>query len=233
MAKKKTRNTNPTKSTSPAWRLADDESIQDFTPRQRQLLEAALSVMSDKGYDGSRTREIAEAAGVSEATLFKNFPTKRDILMALLKPFLATVVRPTLINSVKQVIQAHKGAPLEETMREVMRDRIALFRARGPLVKTLLMEAIRHPEILDLIRAQVMPEIFGALDSILDAAEQRGELQPMNRRTIMRMFLSAVVGYLAMSELFPAELGGEGDEAEIEAMVRILSHGVSVKKEKT
>lgn len=215
------------------WRLYDDESVQDFTPRQRELLEAALRVMSAKGYDGSRTREIAKEAGVSEATLFKNFPTKLEILMALLRPFLSTVIKPTMIASVKQVIQAHKGAPLEETLREIMRDRIALFRARGPLVKTLLLEAIRHTEIRDMIQAQVVPEIFAALDSVLDAAQERGELATIDRRTIMRVFLSTVIGYLALSETFPERLGASSDEVEIDAMVGILLHGIHGRPEKT
>jgi len=215
------------------WRLFDDESVKDFTPRQRDLLEAALRVMSAKGFDGSRTREIAKEAGVSEATLFKNFPTKLEILMALLRPFLSTVIRPTMIASVKQVIEAHKGAPLEETLREIMRDRIALFRARGPLIKTLLLEAIRHTEIRDMIQKQVVPEIFSAVESVLDAAQARGELAQRDRRTTVRIFLSTVIGYLALSESFPEQLGASSDEVEIDAMVGILLHGIQGRSEKT
>jgi AcrR family transcriptional regulator len=210
----------------PVGRLLSDESIADFTPRQRELLEAALRVMSAKGYDGSRTREIAETAGVSEATLFKNFPTKRDILMALMKPFLATVVRPSLMASVKRVIEASADASLEDTLREIFRDRVALIRARGPLITTLVLEAIRHDELREIVQKQVMPEIVTMIDGVLGAAETRGEIAPRPRRAETRFILSAVLGYVVLGGLFPDQLGTDDDATEIDSLVQLVLHGL-------
>jgi TetR/AcrR family transcriptional regulator len=46
------------------------------TDRKHQLLETALDVFSRQGFEGATTKEIAAAAGVAEAVIFRHFPTK-------------------------------------------------------------------------------------------------------------------------------------------------------------
>jgi AcrR family transcriptional regulator len=211
------------------WHLKDTDAIE-LTPRQLELLEAALRVFNRKGYDASRTREIASEAGVSEATLFKHFPTKRHILNALMQPFLVTVVKPVMLASVKALVQAHKGGSLGDVLREIMRDRIALFRARAPLITTFIFEAFRHPDLLDVVRTQVIPEIMELIDTVLVSARERGEVGDIDRLLFARSFMSLLVGHVALSGLFPTELGGDSDESAVEGMVDLFLHGVGRRK---
>ena len=52
--------------------------------RRRQLVETALDLFSRKGFGGTTTKEIAAAAGVNEAIIFRHFPTKQDLYNAVL-----------------------------------------------------------------------------------------------------------------------------------------------------
>ncbi len=52
--------------------------------RRAAIIKAVRCVFADKGFDGTTTRELAEAAGVSEALLFKHFPNKQAIYSAML-----------------------------------------------------------------------------------------------------------------------------------------------------
>src|SRR5450631_4037130 len=52
--------------------------------RRLQLVETALDFFSRKGYGGTTTKEIAAAAGVTEAIIFRHFPTKSDLYNAVL-----------------------------------------------------------------------------------------------------------------------------------------------------
>jgi AcrR family transcriptional regulator len=53
--------------------------------RQASLISAATSLFAARGFRGTTTKEIAKAAGVSEALLFKYFPTKRALYAAILQ----------------------------------------------------------------------------------------------------------------------------------------------------
>ncbi|MGD9728637.1 MAG: TetR/AcrR family transcriptional regulator, partial [Nitrospiraceae bacterium] len=52
--------------------------------RQANLIAAATTLFAARGFRGTTTKEIAKAAGVSEALLFKYFPTKRALYAAIL-----------------------------------------------------------------------------------------------------------------------------------------------------
>jgi TetR/AcrR family transcriptional regulator len=52
--------------------------------RRRQLLETALDFFSRKGFEGATTKEIAAAAGVTEAIIFRHFPNKQALYTAVL-----------------------------------------------------------------------------------------------------------------------------------------------------
>lgn len=51
--------------------------------RRAAIIKAVRKVFSDKGFDGTTTRELAKAAGVSEALLFKHFPNKEAIFASM------------------------------------------------------------------------------------------------------------------------------------------------------
>jgi AcrR family transcriptional regulator len=56
----------------------------DQRQRRQAILEAVVPVFAAKGFYGVRTRELAAAAGVSEALLYRHFPSKEDLYAALL-----------------------------------------------------------------------------------------------------------------------------------------------------
>jgi len=53
--------------------------------REPQILAAALSQFAEHGYDNARVRGIADAAGVSEAALYRHYPSKEALAFALFR----------------------------------------------------------------------------------------------------------------------------------------------------
>lgn len=52
--------------------------------RKQAIVDAVRDVFAEKGFDGTTTRELAKAAGVSEALLYKHFPSKESLYAAML-----------------------------------------------------------------------------------------------------------------------------------------------------
>jgi AcrR family transcriptional regulator len=53
--------------------------------RREQILEAAVIVFAERGYEGASTDVIARMAGISQPYLFRLFGTKRELIMATVK----------------------------------------------------------------------------------------------------------------------------------------------------
>jgi TetR/AcrR family fatty acid metabolism transcriptional regulator len=51
--------------------------------RKDRIMDAALSIFAEKGFQNSTITEISKAAGVSEATIYEYFGTKEDLLFAI------------------------------------------------------------------------------------------------------------------------------------------------------
>lgn len=52
--------------------------------RRNQIIEVAMALFAEKGFNGATTRSIAKAAGVSEAIIFRHFATKEDLYNAII-----------------------------------------------------------------------------------------------------------------------------------------------------
>ena len=52
--------------------------------RRRDIVDAVRDVFADKGFDGTTTRDLAKSAGVSEALLYRYFPSKESLYAAML-----------------------------------------------------------------------------------------------------------------------------------------------------
>src|SRR5438105_6003337 len=61
--------------------------------RRASIIRAVRHLFANKGFSGTTTRELAEVAGVSEALLFRHFPTKEALFAAIQQSFCDDQVR--------------------------------------------------------------------------------------------------------------------------------------------
>lgn len=62
---------------------AGERSLSTAEERREELINAAIPVFAEKGYHAAPTKQIAERAGISQAYLFRLFPTKEDLFVAV------------------------------------------------------------------------------------------------------------------------------------------------------
>jgi AcrR family transcriptional regulator len=106
------------------------------------ILDAAIMVIAQHGYEGATTRQIAAAANINEVTLFRRFGSKEKLLKAALEH------------------QAeHFGAAGIEYTGDIEADfiRVVQFyqnvmQHRGRIIPMLLAEIPRQPELLELMQ---------------------------------------------------------------------------------
>ncbi len=61
--------------------------MTELTPRQKQIIDVAIKLIDQGGIQNLTIRHIAEQLGISEPAIYRHFPSKRDILVAMLGQF--------------------------------------------------------------------------------------------------------------------------------------------------
>lgn len=56
-----------------------------YDETQLKIMDAAMTLIIDKGYSGATTRDIAKLAGVNESTIFRRFDGKKEIVLAAME----------------------------------------------------------------------------------------------------------------------------------------------------
>jgi AcrR family transcriptional regulator len=107
-----------------------------------RMFDAALTVLAQRGYAGATTRRIADAAGVNEATLFRRFGDKRQLILAAIHADLAQLPAGGLAPS----------GDLEADLIRVVEYYTNVYQHRDGLVGTLLLEGARDPDVAALIK---------------------------------------------------------------------------------
>jgi len=86
---------------APATRMA-------AVDRRQQIVSVASELFSKNGFNGTTTKEIADRAGVSEAIIFRHFPTKQALYSAIIDFKTALLASPELIHGLR-TLRCGKG----------------------------------------------------------------------------------------------------------------------------
>lgn len=113
--------------------------------RRSAILEAATALVAQRGFDATPTLAIAKAAGISHAYLFRLFPTKDDLIVALVKQCNARVAH-TMQQAASEA--AATGRPPLEAMgqayTELLEDRDLLLLQLHAHAASATMPAVRE-----------------------------------------------------------------------------------------
>lgn len=199
---------------------------ENITKRQWQILDAATKIFSQKGFQGSRTSEIAKEADVAEGTIFRYYKSKKDLLMGLLIPLIIKFFRPLVLKSAERIVENQENKPIDQVMENLLLDRLNLIKANLPLIKTIFVEATYNPELLETVRKDLAPKFIPFINAFVEQNIKKGDFKEKESMLITRSIMSLLMGYIVLGNVFPAFFSSDNDEEEIKKIVDILLNGV-------
>ena len=112
----------------------------DYPKGKKKIMQAAVDLISTKSYNGTSTLQISKHAGLSQATLFKYFKTKEDLLTAILHP-----VVPGLFGRFFEELLAVNTT--EEKVHYLVHNRMAYLTKNRALMKIILQEIFSNKKL--------------------------------------------------------------------------------------
>jgi TetR/AcrR family transcriptional regulator len=191
--------------------------------RRGQILDAAFEEFSEKGFKGATIKSIARAAGLqSPALIYWYFPDKEALFREVLGskiPVLRTVREPTgLLDQ-----------PPDRVLPTIARGYLSTFDdpAAQRMVRLIMGEAIRRPEIAQLFGSAVIKRVLGFLKRYMARQVELGRLRPHDVRSSARAFIGMLLPQAGGKLFFPAiREDGLTDEEHIENAVKLFLEGL-------
>jgi len=185
-----------------------------------KLLEATLELISEKGYLGATTREIAQRAGVSELTLFRKFEKKEKLFEEVLK---TQTFLPLLRETVVEVEDLGPADALEMIGIRYLQT----LKERKMFVKIVLSELNTYPEKVRNIQMQFVREMEGTLQGYLEELQKSGKLRAVSLEAAARTFLRMLFSFFILEEIIKDQnISGKTLKKTVREVVDIFMYGI-------
>lgn len=154
---------------------------------EERILGTAAALFSQFGYNGVSTREIASSAEVNEVTIYRHFPRKRDLYLAVLSAELQRV---------------HLKGEMLTRLAEASNGRIALactfelisaaLLQQPQLLRLLGFSVLELSEDLDPLLRRHLGELVEVVARYLEPWIERGEIRAPNAKTLVLTLIAIV-----------------------------------------
>lgn len=190
--------------------------------RADAILDAALTVFMQSGFDVARMDDVAKLAGLSKAGVYLYFPSKEAVLKALI----LREVKGPIVSKVALL----DGVPAADALRFI--STLAHERMSDPRVAAVPRLVIsiggRYPDIVEFYRREVIETAMAAVLGVLRRGMASGEF----RAVVPESVVPALIGPVLFAGLLRHVFGGVGPEPPeaAKAHIDLLIEGLGVKR---
>lgn len=187
----------------------------------QKIIDATMSLIRDKGYVATTTKDIARLAEVNECTLFRKFESKKDIV---LQGVAQEKWRANVTPDIFQNVQWELEPDLEMFMNAYM-DRIT------PDFVNLSI-GLRAPQLYEETAPLIMkvPQAFvSSLTEYFKKMNEMGKLGDFDFEGLAMTVFSSTFGYTFLRASFHEDLAKTSREEFIKCSVKVFVEGISEK----
>lgn len=148
--------------------------------RRQQIIEVAVQLFSQKGFRGTTTKEIALAAGVNEAIIFRHFATKSELYTAIMdrkacspevQAIQSTLEEAMLAKDDQRVFASLAFQILEFHEKDETAMRLLLYSAleKHELAEMIFRNHISrtHKQLADYVKKRIADGAFRRVNSVV------------------------------------------------------------------
>jgi AcrR family transcriptional regulator len=155
--------------------------------RRKQILRAALSVFSTKGYGESTMADVAQAAGVGVGTLYNYYKNKRDLLISMLERLL---VSEGLVN----ILDRMSSQSSLDFMDSLLEERLEFAFGNAQTIMFLFFEIQRDAKLRQQYSRQVVGPMLARLEDYIRSQVKLGNFRNVDERIIARTIVGSIIG---------------------------------------
>jgi AcrR family transcriptional regulator len=184
----------------------------------QKIIDATMTLIRDKGYVATTTKDIAKLAGVHECTLFRKFKNKKDIALSGIKQEKWRAdVSPEIFQNVVWELQADLEMFMNTYIEKITPDFINLS------------IGLRAPQLYEEASSHIMkiPQAFiSSLTDYFKKMEQMGKLPHLDFECLAMTIFSTTFGYTFLKASFQEKLSATEKTDFIKKSIEVFLNGI-------
>lgn len=172
---------------------------QRAADRRQAILEAALDEFIEQGYAATRLDDVAGRAGVAKGTIYLHFKDKQALFEELVRTAIVPLVArlatlPAGAGSIRAALENFAAS----FVREVVTSR------RGAIVRLVMAEGPRFPDIADFYYREVVARGLAAMSALIERGIASGEIRERGLKDFPQIVVAPAMVALIWQGLFGA-----------------------------
>ena len=192
--------------------------------RRRQILQVAIELFSKRGFGGTTTKQIADAAGVSEAIIFRHFANKQDLYAAILDFQAQEAGKDQWIAELKEIAEEEDD---EKLFRAIAGGVIKRYGTNPAFQRLIAYSALDGHEFSKILHGRALP-FHAFLCDYIERRQQKGALRNLPPGLVVFALLSMPAHFGLLTKLYGFDLVKATDEEAVSAFVQILLNGIRI-----
>ncbi|MHB8767067.1 MAG: TetR/AcrR family transcriptional regulator [Deferrisomatales bacterium] len=144
--------------------------------RKRQILEAAVRLFFEAGYEGASLRDLAARVGINKATIYHYFESKEEILFHIVRE-----VGLELLGGVRDAVA--QGGPPIRVLEAMVRFQIGYMEHHVEEIKVLVEEKKSLRADQQVLSRHTESEILRLYKEVLSQCRQAGQVRDLHPTT--------------------------------------------------
>lgn len=194
--------------------------------RRHQILHVAVTLFSQRGFGGTTTKEIAHAAGVSEAMVFRHYATKQELYSAILDHKACSGDR---MNPEEMVAEALKQKDDRAVFERLALGALTHHEADPEFQRLLLHSALEKHELAEMFFEKFLRRVYELLGGYIAERQRDGAMIKIDPAIIVRAFIGMIIHHSLNNNLWDPErrLLNISNEEAAKQFTEILLNGIS------
>ncbi len=198
--------------------------------KQKKIIEAAITIISEKGFNASTTSEIARLACVAEGTIFRYFKTKKDILRGIMIHLVNVMGEPLVLESFQKILLNNDEKDLRSIIKALLKDRFVLMEAIYPMLRIVATEAMYHDDIREILHEKIISRSNDIFKLFQKEMVARGLMdKDIDPSAASRSIFGNIVAFFIFRKTY-GSAGEQGDfEQDLDRAVDIIMYGIAAR----
>lgn len=206
--------------------LSDLYDSTEMPAGKKKVLQSALDLFAKQGFDGTSTAQIATASGMSQATIFKYFKTKEDLLAAIIEPLLNHLL-PNYVADFTTLFNQQEP-DLKQLIHFFVFNRFEFIYDNRQAALILVTEMLTDDKVLKQVKTKLSefaPKVKSQVWSRISHAKNFNPA--LSFQAFIRLLISVIGGYFLQRIKFDREIKAD-TEKDLNVLVDEIYRAITI-----